>query len=436
MGLFDKLLNRADSLVTHVQDAIGAVTHRWSAAEVEEKIREALFELVLHLAKQRPTPTIESRLRNSALAVVLGLAEQARQEDLQALEDLGEGDEAFEEMMEKAVERLVEEHPDLTPLGTALPRAQAKAVDTIADLLTQLRDLEHSSTTDETAREERRERLDQEYMAMAEQTDYSTLDKASLLGDIAKVMSVGRSIIQSAYDIPDLEAAIREEPKDPTGYVDLAEAIVRSRTAETIRKGMNVVLHPGTILVYGASQTFKGVKDTLPREIQLARMTLLLSQRLLAQDKTNILALAAAGRAYLILEEPESAAKYLKLAILLCPDCADFYYYLAQAMAMKDASEQAVSYLIHGTRLGSVRCAVTLYDTIQDFEIETDKSVPHSVELQERLEGVLENHEEDTEGSGILSQFLTEKHESMSRISKRIEQAVDELVLSDRKDTP
>jgi len=150
-----------------------------------------------------------------------------------------------------------------------------------------------------------------------------------MLGDLAKTLSVGRSIVQSLYDIPRLEAAIRENPQDPMGYVDLAEALIRSRQVENIRKGVNVALNPGVFLIYGAGEVLRGVSGDPSREVVLVRTCLSLSRRLLEQNRTNFWALAAAGRAYLLLGEPMLATKYLKLAVLLRPDFANLYYYLA-----------------------------------------------------------------------------------------------------------
>ena len=73
---------------------------------------------------------------------------------------------------------------------------------------------------------------------MAEKSDYSELEKTTALADLAKTMSVGRSIVESLYDIPRLEAELHENPQDPMGYANLAEALIRSRSTENIRKGI------------------------------------------------------------------------------------------------------------------------------------------------------------------------------------------------------
>ncbi len=54
MGLFDKLLNRAESLFTHVQDVLGEVTQSWSAAGIDGEIQLVLAQMVIHLARQSP----------------------------------------------------------------------------------------------------------------------------------------------------------------------------------------------------------------------------------------------------------------------------------------------------------------------------------------------------------------------------------------------
>ena len=129
------------------------------------------------------------------------------------------------------------------------------------------------------------------------------------------------------------------------------------------------------------------------------------------------------------------ATKYLKLAVLLRPDFADLYYYLAQSYAAKESTKNAISYLIYGARLGSPLCAVSLYETIEDFEAEGEKTLSHSSELRERLMKVFEEQETDEEGAGILGQFLEEKSDSFRRIGKRLERAIDTLVVGDREET-
>jgi hypothetical protein len=76
--------------------------------------------------------------------------------------------------------------------------------------------------------------------------------------------------------------------------------------------------------------------------------------------------------------------------VLLRPDFADLYYYLTQSYAAKESAKNALSYLIYGARLGSPLCAVSLYETIEDFEAEGEKNLPHSSELRERLGKVIE----------------------------------------------
>jgi hypothetical protein len=129
----------------------------------------------------------------------------------------------------------------------------------VEEMLVKLHELEQLNSEATAERQTRREALQQEYGKRVEQSDYSELEKGSILGDLAKTLSVGRSIVQSLYDIPRLEAAIRENPQDPMGYVNLAEALIRSCQAENIQKGVNVALNPGVFLIYGAGEVLRGV---------------------------------------------------------------------------------------------------------------------------------------------------------------------------------
>lgn len=435
MGLFDKLLNRAESLFTHVQDVLGEVTQSWSAAGIEEKVQGVLAQMVIHLAKQPPNVETASQLRINHMAVLLELAESAREFDL----DSPKVDElvnvAFESQLEDLVEYLARERPNLSHLVTTLPQELAQEIRKIEESLVKLHELEQSNSKVAAERQTHREALKQNYAKMTEESDYSELEKGSMLGDLAKTLSVGRSIVQSLYDIPRLETAIRENPQDPMGYMDLAEALIRSHQAENIRKGVNVALNPGVFLVYGAGEVLRDVSGGLSKEIVLARTCLTLSRRLLEQDGANFWVLAAAGRAYLLLGEPTLATKYLKLAVLLRPDFADLYYYLAQAYAAKESTKNAISYLIYGVRLGSSLCVVSLYETIEDFEAEDEKTLSHSSELRERLMKVFKEQENDEEGVGILEQFFEEKRDSFRRIGKRLERAIDTLVVGNRGGT-
>ena len=428
MGLFDKLINQVESLSTHVQDAFGEINQDWSLSDVEQKLRTALARMVVQLAKQSPNVETENQLRNNNMMVLLELANRTGKVDLNTDEEDELVNIEFSNQLDNLVEYLIDERPDISPLVGTLPVELAPMIREIEGILIEINELEEENSQASAERQVRRETLEQEYAEMAEKSDYSELEKTTALADLAKTMSVGRSIVESLYDIPRLEAKVHENPQDPMGYMNLAEALIRSRTTENIRKGINVVFNPSALVVYGAGNMIREAKGGTAKEVALARTSLCLSRRFLEQDPMDFWCLAAAGRAYLLLGEPLLAAKYLKTAVLLRPDCADLYYYLAQAYATKESMKNAVSYLIYGTKLGSYRCAVSLHETIEDFEEEAEESLHHSIELRERLMKVVEEQEKDEEDIGLLEQFLEDKTRSFGRISKRLERAMDTFV--------
>ena len=428
MGLFDKLINQVESLSTHVQDAFSEIKQDWSLSDVEPKLRTALAGMVVQLAKQSPNVETENQLRNNNMMVLLELANRTGKVDLNTDEEDELVNIEFSNQLDNLVEYLIDERPDISPLVGTLPVELAPMIREIEGILIEINELEEENSQASAERQARRETLEQEYAEMAEKSDYSELEKTTALADLAKTMSVGRSIVESLYDIPRLEAKVHENPQDPMGYMNLAEALIRSRTTENIRKGINVVFNPSALVVYGAGNMIREAKGGTAKEVALARTSLCLSRRFLEQDPMDFWCLAAAGRAYLLLGEPLLAAKYLKTAVLLRPDCADLYYYLAQAYATKESMKNAVSYLIYGTKLGSYRCAVSLHETIEDFEEEAEESLHHSIELRERLMKVVEEQEKDEEDIGLLEQFLEDKTRSFGRISKRLERAMDTFV--------
>ena len=428
MGLFDKLINQAESLSTHIQGAFSEIKQDWSLSDVEQKLRTALARMVVQLAKQSPNVETENQLRNNNMMVLLELANRTGKVDL----NIDEEDELvnieFSNQLDNLVEYLIDERPDISPLVDTLPVELAPMIREIEGILIEITELEEENSQASAERQAHRETLEQEYAEMADKSDYSELEKTTALADLAKTMSVGRSIVESLYDIPRLEAEVHENPQDPMGYMNLAEALIRSRTTENIRKGINVVFNPSALVVYGAGNMIREAKGGIAKEVALARTSLCLSRRFLEQDPMDFWCLAAAGRAYLLLGEPLLAAKYLKTAVLLRPDCADLYYYLAQAYATKESMKNAVSYLTYGTKLGSYRCAVSLHETIEDFEEEAEESLHHSIELRERLMKVVEEQEKDEKDIGLLEQFLEDKTRSFGRLSKRLERAMDTFV--------
>ncbi len=428
MGLFDKLINRAESLSTYMQDAFSEIKEGWSISDVEQKLRRTLARIVVQLAKQSPDAGTESQLRNNNMAILLELANSTSKVDLNIDEEDELIDRELSNQLDNLVEYLIDKRPDISPLVETLPVELAPMIREIEGILIEINALEEENSQASVERQARRETLEQEYAEMAEQSDYSELEKTTALDDLAKTMSVGRSIVESLYDIPRLEAEVHENPQDPMGYVNLADALIRSRTTEDIRKGIDAVLNPSAFVVYGAGNMIRKAQGGIAKEIALARTSLCLSRRYLEQDPVDFRALAAAGRAYLLLGEPLLAAKYLKTAVLLRPDCADLYYYLAQAYAAKESMKNAVSYLIHGAKLGSQRCAVSLYETIEDFEEAAGESLDHSIELRERLMRVVEEQEKEEEDLGALEQFLEDKTRSFGRLGKRLERAMDTFV--------
>lgn len=425
MGLFDKLINRAESLSSHIQDAVSEIKQDWSMSDVEQKLRMALARMVVQLAKQSPNAETESQLRNNHMAILLELANTSKV-DLNIYEEDGLVDIEFSNQLDNLVEYLIGRRPDVSPLVETLPAELVPMIREIEGILTEVNELEEENSQASVERQARRETLEHEYVEMAEKSDYSELEKTTALADLAKTMSVGRSIVESLYDIPRLEAEVHGNPHNPMGYVNLAEALIRSRTTENIRKGIDAVLNPSAFVVYGAGNMIRKAQRGIAKEVVLARTSLCLSRRFLEQDPMDFWSLAAAGRAYLLLGEPLLAAKYLKTAVLLRPDCADLHYYLAQTCAAKESMKNAVSYLIYGAKLGSQRCAVSLHETIEDFEAE--ESLDHSIKLRKRLMRVIEEQEKDEEDTGVLGQFLEDKTRSFGRLGKRLERAMDTFV--------
>lgn len=428
MGLFDKLINRAESLSSHIQDAVSEIKQDWSMSDVEQKLRMALARMVVQLAKQSPNAETESQLRNNHMAILLELANGTSKVDLNIDEEDELIDIELSNQLDNLVEYLIGKRPDISPLVETLPAELAPMIREIEGILIEINELEEENSQAAVERQARRETLEHEYVEMAEKSDYSELEKTTALADLAKTMSVGRSIVESLYDIPRLEAEVHETPHDPMGYVNLAEALIRSRTTENIRKGVDAVLNPSVFVVYGAGNMIRKAQGGIAKEVVLARTSLCLSRRYLEQDPIDFWSLAAAGRAYLLLGEPLLAAKYLKTAVLLRPDCADLHYYLAQTYATKESMKNAVSYLIYGAKLGSQRCAASLHETIEDFEAEAEESLDHSIELRERLMKVIEEQEKDEEDTGVLEQFLEDKTRSFGRLGKRLERAMDTFV--------
>lgn len=427
MGLFDKLINRAESLSSHIQDAVSEIKEGWSMSDVEQKLRMALARIVVQLAKQSPNAETESQLRNNHMAILLELANTSKV-DLNIYEEDELTDMEFSNQLDNLVEYLIDKRPDISPLVETLPVELAPMIREIEGILIEINELEEENSQAAVERQARREILEHEYVKMAEKSDYSELEKTTALADLAKTMSVGRSIVESLYDIPRLEAEVHENPHNPMGYVNLAEALIRSRSTENIRKGIDAVLNPSAFVVYGAGNMIRKAQGGIAKEVVLARTSLCLSRRYLEKDPMDFWSLAAAGRAYLLLGEPLLAAKYLKTAVLLRPDCADLYYYLAQAYATKESMKNAISYLIYGAKLGSQRCAVSLYKTIEDFEATAEESLDHSIELRERLMKVVEEQEKEEEDTGVLGQFLEDKTRSFGRLGKRLERAMDTFV--------
>ena len=428
MGLFDKLINRAESLSTHVQDAFNEIKQDWSLSDVEQKLRRTLARMVVQLAKQSPNAETESQLRNNNMAILLELANGTSKVDLNVYEEDERVNRELLNQLDNLVEYLIGKRPALSPLVDNLPVELAPMIREIEGILIEINELEEENSQVSAERQARRETLEQEYAEMAEKSDYSELEKTTALADLTKTMSVGRSIVESLYDIPRLEAEVHENPQNPMGYVNLAEALIRSRTTENIRKGISAVFNPRALVVDRVGSMIRGAKGGIAKEVALARTSLCLSRRSLEQDPMDFWALAAAGRAYLLLGEPLLAAKYLKTAALLRPDCADLYYYLAQAYATKESMKNTVSYLVYGAKLGSYRCAVSLHETIEDFEEEAEESLHPSIELRERLMRVIEEQEKGEEGTGVLEQFLEDKTKSFGRLGKRLERAMDTFV--------
>lgn len=428
MGLFDKLINRAESLSSHIQDAVSEIKESWSLSDVEQKLRMALARMVVQLAKQSPNAETESQLRNSHMAILLELANGTSKVDLNIDEEDELIDIELSNQLDNLVEYLIDKRPDISPLVETLPVELAPMIREIEGILIEINELGEENSQTSVERQARRETLAHEYAEMAEQSDYSELEKTTALADLAKTMSVGRSIVESLYDIPRLEAEVHENPHDPMGYVNLAEAFIRSRTTENIRKGIDAVINPKAFVVSGVGSMIRKAQGGIAKEVVLARTSLCLSRRHLEQDPMDFWALAAAGRAYLLLGEPLLAAQYLKTAVLLRPDCADLYYYLAQTYATKESMKNAVSYLIYGAKLGSQRCAASLHETIEDFEEEVEESLDHSIELRERLMKVVEEQEKEEEDTGVLGQFLEDKTRSFGRLGKRLERAMDTFV--------
>ena len=101
--------------------------------------------MVLHLAKQPPNVETANQLRINHMAVLLELAESAKEFDL----DSPEGDElinvAFENQLEDLVEYFTRERPNLSHLATTLPQELGQEIRKIEEALVKLHELEQSN---------------------------------------------------------------------------------------------------------------------------------------------------------------------------------------------------------------------------------------------------------------------------------------------------
>ena len=222
MGLFDKLINRAESLSTHVQDAFSEVKQDWSMSDVEQKLEMALARMVVQLAKQSPDAETESQLRNNNMAILLELANGASKVDLNVYEEDERVNGELSNQLDNLVEYLMDERPDISPLVDNLPVELAPMIREIEGILIEINELEEENSQVSAERQARRETLEQEYAEMAEKSDYSELEKTTALADLTKTMSVGRSIVESLHDIPRLEAEVHENPQNPMGLCEFS----------------------------------------------------------------------------------------------------------------------------------------------------------------------------------------------------------------------
>ena len=213
MGLFDKLINRAESLSTHVQDAFSEIKQDWSHVGCRAEAENGLFaRMVVQLAKQSPDAETESQLRNNNMAILLELANGTSKVDLNVYEEDERVNGELSNQLDNLVEYLMDERPDISPLVDNLPVELAPMIREIEGILIEINELEGENSQVSAERQARRETLEQEYAEMAEKSDYSELEKTTALADLTKTMSVGRSIVESLYDIPRLEAEVHEKP--------------------------------------------------------------------------------------------------------------------------------------------------------------------------------------------------------------------------------
>ena len=436
MSFFDKVINRAESLFTHLENLATGVASGWNEAGIEVELREAVLALAIAAARLRD-PEIQA-LNTGELRPVLRLACEARRIGVAKIQEDGAGDERFEQRLTQFVESLWNSRPNLSREITGLDESLQREAKRIQAELDKLRQHRLSEQQSSTASEAERARLNREYEQLAEHTDYSEIERGSALSDLGRSLSLGRSLVSAAYDIPRLESELKDAPGDPEMYVALAEAIIQSRWAETVRKSVTAAVNPTTLLVWGAAAAMRE-SAAVPREIGLVRIGLTLAGKILHVEPRNAWAHVVAARAYLLLGEPESAAKHLKIGVLLHPNWADLYYLLALCFESRDKHELALSYLICGARLGSAICAESVRDTLDGYETTKETAFPNADVIRRRLEKVLAEpvaEPDDGEEVGMIDQFLQEKAHSLWRVGRRIERMMDTLVLPEPKEKP
>ena len=137
MGLFDKLINRAESFSTHIQDALSEIKEDWSISDVERKLRMALVRMGVQLAKHPPNAGTENQLRNNNMAILLELANGTSTVDL----NIHEVDELIDielsNQLDNLVEYLIAKRPDISPLVETLPVELASMIREIEGILTE-----------------------------------------------------------------------------------------------------------------------------------------------------------------------------------------------------------------------------------------------------------------------------------------------------------
>ncbi|MEB2284280.1 MAG: hypothetical protein OZ922_06355 [Myxococcales bacterium] len=431
MGFFEKLLNRAEDALTRVQDAAGEIAAEWSEASFREAIRDAMLKIVLIQAKAPPRSDLKERLQRVHLEGIDSLITHARQIGPGTIEEQEGGDEEFEKRLDRLTTRIMTRRPDLSVLTLALGADLEPHLENIARTLVALDERRKQATDSSSARQARRAELLREYSELTKTSSYDDLNRSSLFSDVVRTASISGAAVRCAFDIPRLEETVRKYPRDPMGYVDLAEALTRSRPIDEIRRAVRGVFNP---LGAAAFQVVRWVKgDAPPREVVLARTALLLSRRILAVDRTNDWALVAAGRAHLLLGDLEASARCLKLALALRPAVGELYYYLAIALDGLGYHKTALDYLVIGTRMGSASCAHALETTIESFDAERGGDTTSFPELRAELD---KGQEADDAGRDIgekVGQFVGEKVNAVSRLGRRLERAFDQLILSGKE---